>query len=109
MRIESLRRSSVAIVTCMFLPAFAFAQGAADTESWPETKQRMIERGQQYDTAWAFYQSLESMAEDTTLEPQEVPDWTGLWGRRGGPTGLDTDTVSNRDYGCAERRVFGDV
>ena len=96
MRIESLRRSLVAIVTCMFLPAFAFAQGAADTESWPETKQRMIERGQQYDTAWAFYQSLELMAEDTTLEPQEVPDWTGLWGRRGGPTVLDTDTVSNR-------------
>ena len=82
------------ILSSILLPAFAFSQG--DTlESWPETKQRMIERGKQYETAWAFYQSLESMAEDKTLDPEEVPDWTGLWGRVG--RGYDTD----RNYSTA--------
>ena len=64
----TLKVRLIMIRSSILLPAFAFSQG--DTlESWPETKQRMIERGQQYETAWAFYQSLESMAEGLLQMP----------------------------------------
>ena len=65
-------------------------------ENWASLKQEMINLGLQYDSAWDFYQSLESVAEDRTLLPDEVPDWTGLYERVGTPLVYDiNDTPYN--------------
>ena len=61
-------------------------------ENWASLKQEMINLGLQYDSAWDFYQSLESVAEDRTLLPDEVPDWTGIYNRVGRGVALDLDS-----------------
>ena len=76
------------------MPAVVSAQDDSRAESWPETKQRMIERGLQFDSAWTFYEALEAMTEDRTLSLEEVPDWSGLWERSGPvPRWFDSDQV----------------
>ena len=85
------------------MPSLAFAQGnfledsydseSVDDQFWPQTKQRMIEIGLQYESAWDFYKALEADSEDTTLSLDEVPDWSGLWEREGTPFRYDRDRV----------------
>ena len=55
----------------------AVAQDEAATE-----KQRMIEKGLQYDTAWELYQALEKEAGGgQRLEWTNLPDWSGVYVR----------------------------
>jgi len=91
----------------LFLDAYSQEEGARSytlrpsetdpyPENWASLKQEMINLGLQYDSAWDFYQSLESVAEDRTLLPDEVPDWTGLYERVGTPEVYDiNDTPYN--------------
>lgn len=47
-------------------------------------KQAMIDIGLQHDSAWGLYMSFKEQAgDDTTLDPAEVPDWSGVWTREG--------------------------
>ena len=62
---------------------------------WAAEKQEMIELGHRHESAWALYQAFEQEATDKTLEPDEVPDWSGLWDREGAPGRFDTDRVGN--------------
>ena len=94
MRKVTPRTFAIAFLTCLIMPAVVSAQDDSRAESWPETKQRMIERGLQFDSAWTFYETLEAMTEDRTLSLEEVPDWSGLWERSGPvPRWLDSDQV----------------
>ncbi len=72
------------------------AVGSAQTSGdWAAEKQEMIELGKRHESAWALYQAFEQEATDKTLEPDEVPDWSGLWDREGAPGRYDTDRVGN--------------
>ena len=93
MREVTPRTLSIAILACLIIPALVSSQEDSRTENWAETKQRMIDRGQSYDSAWAFYKALETMTEDRTMSLEEVPDWSGLWEREGGPSRFDNDRV----------------
>lgn len=88
---------SIVICTCALIPLLVLSQINSYPESWLETKQRMIEIGLQYESAWEFYQALEAESEDTTLSLDEVPDWSGLWEREGPvPRWFDTDQVGRQ-------------
>lgn len=83
---------SVALL--MVMPLNSNAQSGSNSE-WLAEKQEMIELGLRFDSAWALYQSFEQSAEDKTLDPNEVPDWSGLWEREGSPARYDNDRVGN--------------
>jgi hypothetical protein len=88
---KALRASATALIV---VPLIGNAQGDSGA-GWPEEKQEMVELGMSYDSAWALYQAFEQEADDKTLEPNEVPDWSGLWEREGSPTRYDNDRVGN--------------
>jgi len=55
-------------------------------------KQMMIDKGRQYDSAWALYQALESEADGgQRLEWSNLPDWSGVYVRTGRDTKFDMD------------------
>ena len=80
-------------VLLLLSPAIGMSQ-TSDSD-WAAEKQRMIELGQAHESAWSLYQAMESQADDKTLAPEEVPDWSGLWAREGGPTRYDADRVGS--------------
>jgi hypothetical protein len=87
-----MRALGASAAALMVVPLIGIAQSDSTT-AWPAEKQRMIELGKRYDSAWVLYQALEQEADDKTLEPNEVPDWSGLWEREGGPGRFDNDRV----------------
>ncbi|MBT5560531.1 MAG: hypothetical protein HOJ88_11635 [Proteobacteria bacterium] len=84
-----LRVSATAL---MLVPLIASSQEHL-SEGWAEVKQEMIKLGMRYDSAWELYQAFETEAEGKTLEPNDLPDWSGLWTRDGGPSKFDNDRV----------------
>ena len=85
------------LIILLITPTLGLSQAAVEDENWPQIKQQMIERGLQYESAWDFYKALEADSEDTTLSPDEVPDWSGLWERPGGaPRWFDSDQVDSK-------------
>ena len=56
----------------------------------------MIKRSQEYNSAWEFYKTLKTIADDRTLSLHQVPDWSGLWECKGGPSRFDRDWVDNK-------------
>lgn len=84
-----LRVSATAL---MLVPLIASSQEHL-SEGWAEVKQEMIKLGMRYDSAWELYQAFETEAEGKTLEPNDLPDWSGLWTRDGGPSKFDNGRV----------------
>jgi len=61
----------------------ARAQRPAPLPASPE-KQAMIALGLEHETSTDLYEYFKAQAgSDTTLEPAEVPDWSGVWTREG--------------------------
>ena len=71
----ALRASAWGLIFAPLIGAAQYDMGP----DWPAEKQEMLELGLRFDSAWALYQHFEQNADDKMLEPDEVPDWTGLW------------------------------
>lgn len=85
-----MRLHSANLLTTAATAAALTLLGAAQAQEWQEPpppptqeKQAMIDLGLQHETAWDLYQYFLSQADDTTLEPEEIPDWSGVWTRSG--------------------------
>ena len=83
-----MRRKST-ITGCLSLAAalvlVATTVNAQRSEAPPPSRQKqaMIDIGLAHDTAWDLYMDFKNQADDTTLELDEVPDWSGVWTREG--------------------------
>ena len=78
-------RRAAAIFSAFAMLAFGVA-GAQRNEPPPPSaeKQAMIDLGLAHETAWDLYEYFREQADgDTTLAPEEVPDWSGVWTRDG--------------------------
>ena len=74
----------------------AGAQAHVESSDWAAEKQAMIELGKRHATAWDLYLTFKADAGDRAMAPpEEVPDWSGIWGRQGRPTSYDTDREGN--------------
>ena len=87
--IKALRASATALMVVPLIGNAQLDMGA----DWPAVKQEMIELGLRHDSAWDLYQYFEQNADDKTLDPDEVPDWSGLWAHL--TRGYDNDRVGN--------------
>jgi hypothetical protein len=73
---------AAAAASAVLLASAANAQRSEAPPPSPE-KQAMIDYGLEHETAWDLYQYFLEQADDTTLELDEVPDWSGVWTRAG--------------------------
>ena len=64
---------------------------------WSAEKQELVELGLSHGSAWELYQYFERNADDKTLGPDELPDWTGLWNHAS--RGYDNDRYNNGRVG----------
>ena len=89
-------RGIAAIVSAAALLAIGVANAQRNEPPPPSAeKQAMINIGLEHETAWDLYQYfLEQADGDTTLEPSEVPDWSGVWTRDGVLFFWDQDQAS---------------
>ena len=66
--------------------------GGPPDPAWQAEKARLIELGEQFDSAWDLYEHFVSEAGPIKVpRPDQMPDWSGLWTRATGPFAYDSD------------------
>ena len=83
---------SLAFCSAALMWSNARAQADVESSDWAAEKQAMIKLGKRHATGWDLYLAFKDEAGERAMAPpEEVPDWSGIWARQGGPTTYDTD------------------
>ena len=87
---------SLAFCSAALMWSNARAQADVESSDWAAEKQAMTELGKRHATGWDLYLAFKDEAGERAMAPpEEVPDWSGIWARQGGPTSYDTDREGN--------------